>query len=78
MQKRWTLKQTPNQQTVQELAAGLGIDAVLSSLLLHRDIYTFDEARYFLLPLIEHLHDPLLMSVMEQAIVRIDESISYN
>jgi single-stranded-DNA-specific exonuclease len=78
MQKRWTIKQTPDEQAAQQLAAGLGIDAVLSSLLLHREIYTFDEARYFFRPLIEHLHDPFLMAGMEQAMERIDKAINHN
>jgi single-stranded-DNA-specific exonuclease len=78
MQKRWTIKQIHHQQAVQDLAAGLGVDTVLSSLLLHRDIYTFEEAKYFFRPLIEHLHDPFLMAGMEQALERIDEAINRN
>jgi single-stranded-DNA-specific exonuclease len=78
MQKRWTIKQTEDEKTVQDLAAGLGIDTVLSSLLKHRGIQTYDEAKFFFRPLIEHLHDPFLMAGMEQAIERIDKAISQN
>jgi single-stranded-DNA-specific exonuclease len=77
-EKRWTIKETGNVATVEELSAGLGIDPVLSSLLLHRGVNTFDEAKYFFRPLIEHLHDPFLMAGMEQAIERIDKAISQN
>ena len=72
MQKRWTIKETQDSDKVQELASGLGIDAILSTLLLHRGINTFEEARYFFRPLTEHLHDPFLMAGMEQAIERIE------
>jgi single-stranded-DNA-specific exonuclease len=75
-QKRWTIKQTPNQAKVDELSARLGIDPVLTSLLLQRDVQTFDEARHFFRPIIEHLHDPFLMAGMEQAVERIDKAIA--
>ena len=78
MQKRWTIKQQHDEQALQDLAAGLSIDAVLSSLLLHRNIHTFEEARYFFRPLVEHLHDPFLMAGMERAVERIDEAIVRN
>jgi single-stranded-DNA-specific exonuclease len=77
-EKRWTINETGNQDTVQELSAGLGIHPVLSTLLLHRGVQTFDEAKYFFRPLIEHLHDPFLMAGMEQAIERIDKAIANN
>ncbi len=60
---------------VRQLAAGLGIDPVLSSLLVQRGINSFDEARYFFRPLLEHLHDPFLMAGMEQAVARIGKAI---
>ena len=72
MQKRWTIYDTQDNDKVQELAGGLGIDPVLSTLLLHRGVKTFEEARYFFRPLTGHLHDPFLMAGMEQAIDRIE------
>lgn len=78
MQKRWTIKYPDNEEEVKQLAAGLGIDTVLSTLLLHRGVHTFDEAKYFFRPLIEHLHDPFLMADMEKAIDRIDRAIAQN
>ncbi|GAB3922633.1 single-stranded-DNA-specific exonuclease RecJ [Mucilaginibacter myungsuensis] len=78
MQKRWTFKPTPDKATVDQLSAGLGIGPVLSQLLLHRGIQTYDEAKFFFRPILEHLHDPFLMAGMEQAIERIDKAIAQN
>jgi len=76
MQKRWTNKQNINPQAVTELSAKLGIDPVLSQLLVQRGVTDFDEAKYYFRPLVEHLHDPFLMAGMEQAIERIDLAIN--
>ena len=75
MQKRWAQKHNPDINAVKELSAQLGIDEVLSSLLLQRGIATYEDARYFFRPDIRHLHDPFLMAGMEQAIERIDAAI---
>ena len=42
MQKRWTIKEIQNTDKVQELASDLGIDTILSTLLLHRGVNTFE------------------------------------
>lgn len=78
MQKRWAVREMPDNDSVKKLAAELNIDPVLSALLLHRGITTFDEARYFFRPDIRHLHDPFLMAGMEKAIARIEQAIIAN
>jgi single-stranded-DNA-specific exonuclease len=50
MTKRWVLKDAADTVTVQELATGLNINSVLSTLLVRRGVNTFDEAKYFLSP----------------------------
>jgi single-stranded-DNA-specific exonuclease len=75
MQKRWALKHNPDIIEVKELSATLGIDEVLSTLLLQRGISTFDDARYYFRPDLRHLHDPFLMAGMEQAIERIEAAM---
>ena len=75
MQKRWSVKHSPDLKAVQQLTAELGIDPVLSTLLLQRGIHTFAEAHYFFRPDLRHLHDPFLMADMEKAIERIDQAI---
>jgi single-stranded-DNA-specific exonuclease len=76
MQKRWTLRDQPGKDEVDQLAAGLNIDTVLSALLLQRGISNYDEAKFFFRPDYRHLHDPFLMQDMEKAIVRIETAIA--
>ncbi|RYE14972.1 MAG: single-stranded-DNA-specific exonuclease RecJ, partial [Sphingobacteriales bacterium] len=78
MNKRWSVGQKANEEEAQKLAAELNIDTVLSSLLINREINTYDEARYFFRPDERHLHDPFLMAGMEQAIDRIEAAIANN
>src|ERR1700754_2691312 len=76
MNKRWTVRDNADDEVVKKLAADLNIDSVLSTLLVHRGIRTFDEARYFFRPDQRHLHDPFLMKDMEKAIERIEDAIA--
>ncbi len=76
MQKRWSVKHSPDLKAVEQLTTELGIDPVLSTLLLQRGIHTFAEAHYFFRPDLRHLHDPFLMVDMEKAIERIDQAIN--
>jgi len=50
----------------------------LGTLLAHRGIKTYDEARDFFRPDPLHLHDPFLMQDMEKAILRIEKAIADN
>ncbi len=75
MNKRWAIKDDADEQEVQQLAEALSIDPVLSKLLIHRGINTYEDARLFFRPDILHLHDPFLMADMEKAILRIEAAI---
>ncbi|HZX57500.1 MAG TPA: single-stranded-DNA-specific exonuclease RecJ [Mucilaginibacter sp.] len=76
MDKRWAIKEKPGTSDVKKLAAELNIDTVLATLLIHRGINTYDEARYFFRPDLRHLHDPFLMADMEKAIERIESAMA--
>ena len=76
MNKRWALKDVPAIDEINQLAAELNIDPVLSTLLIQRGIKTFEQARYFFRPDERHLHDPFLMQGMEKAIERIEAAIA--
>jgi single-stranded-DNA-specific exonuclease len=78
MNKRWVLKDAADTVIVEELAAGLNINPVLATLLVHRGIKNFEEAKYFFRPTHLHLHDPFLMQDMEKAIDRIELAIANN
>lgn len=72
---RWTLKPEPNEKEVEKLTKELGIDKVLSKLLVQRGIKTFDEAKDFFRPSLDNLHDPFLMKDMNLAVERIEKAI---
>jgi len=76
MDKRWSIKEKPDSNEVIKLAAELNIDTVLTELLIHRGIKTYDEARYFFRPDLRHLNDPFLMADMEKAVERIESAIA--
>ncbi len=78
MQKRWAQKHNPDINAVKALSAQLGVDEVLATLLLQRGVHTYEDARFYFRPNINHLHDPFLMAGMEQAIARIDTAIQAN
>jgi single-stranded-DNA-specific exonuclease len=76
MQKRWVEQGSKNLDLIEALQQALNIDEILSGLLVDRGINSFEEARNFFRPGLEHLHDPFLMKDMGAAITRIDRSIN--
>lgn len=74
--KEWRLRASADPDNVAQLTAELGIDPVLSSLLINRGIHTFEEARAFFRPSLDSLHDPFLMKDMDKAVERLDRAIS--
>ena len=73
---RWILKPEPDVDETAALAAELGVDRLVAALLIQRDIRTFEEARLFFRPSLEHLHDPFLMRDMDAAVARIEEALA--
>ncbi|MBI2817744.1 MAG: single-stranded-DNA-specific exonuclease RecJ [Acidobacteria bacterium] len=71
---RWVIRETSN-QSVQELARGLGISPLLSRLLILRGIQQPDAASRFLHPRLDHLHDPFQMLGMEAAVRRVYQAV---
>lgn len=76
MQKKWLLKAPPSQSKIEELRSELKIDRIVSSLLLQRDIASFESAQAFFRPKLEDLHDPFLMKDMDLAINRIEKAFT--
>lgn len=76
MEKRWSIWENRDEEAIAQLASVLGIDPVLSNLLIKRGIKNYEEARTFFRPDIDHLHDPFLMKDMEKAILRIEKAIA--
>lgn len=73
---RWTLKPQPASQKVTQLAQALNVEEFVAALLVQRGIETFEEARDFFRPKLEHLHNPFLMKDMDKAVARIELAIA--
>ena len=75
-EKRWILRKDYDLETVDKLAASLGVDRIIAILLVERGVTTFEEARRFFRPGLDQINDPFLMKGMREAIDRIDEAIA--
>ncbi len=77
MTYRWNYSTlSPDQKNkIDELAKELNLDSVLVELLLNKGIETEEEARKFLYPKLEDLHDPFLLPDMDKAIRRIEKAL---
>jgi len=47
MQKRWLIKDASNKETVQKLQHELNVSQIISEMLVHRGITSYDEAEKF-------------------------------
>ena len=73
---RWKVKSKPDPQKVTELANALNVEDYVATLLVQRGIETFDAAKDFFRPSLDHLHDPYLMKDMYKAVARIELAIA--
>jgi len=78
MSKLWVFRDTANEAGVDHLSNAINIDTVLSSILIHRGIQSFDEAKKYFRPQLDDLHDPFLMKGMEPAVERLGKAIRNN
>ena len=72
---RWTIKPKPSQDKIKHLAQALNVEDFVATLLIQRGIETFEDAKNFFRPSLEHLHDPYLMKDMDKAVARIEQAI---
>ncbi len=72
---RWTLKPKPSEDKIKHLAQALNVEDFVATLLIQRGIETFEDAKNFFRPSLEHLHDPYLMKDMDKAVSRIERAI---
>ena len=75
IEKKWTLKESTDQDIVRQLSSELGVDPVLAELLVQRGVRTFEQARGFFRPNLNDLHDPFLMQDMDKAVDRLHKAI---
>ncbi|MHC5200907.1 single-stranded-DNA-specific exonuclease RecJ [Myroides sp. LJL119] len=72
---RWIFKAEVDQNAVEHLKTVLGVDSVIATLLVERNITTFQQAKSFFRPSLDQLHDPFLMKDMDLAVQRIHKAI---
>ncbi|MEC5165866.1 single-stranded-DNA-specific exonuclease [Flavobacterium sp. PL11] len=72
---RWTIKPKPSEDKIQHLAQALNVEDFVATLLIQRGIETFEDAKNFFRPSLDHLHDPYLMKDMDKAVYRIEKAI---
>jgi single-stranded-DNA-specific exonuclease len=75
LRQRWSFVE-PHPAEAAELARAARLPQVLAELLVARGIVESSEAFAFLNPEIAHLHDPLLMLGMSQAVARLEQAIA--
>ncbi len=73
---KWILKEPADQSKVSRLATEVGIDRVLAELLVKRGVETFEQARRFFRPSLDHLYDPFLMKDMDVAVERLHAAVT--
>jgi single-stranded-DNA-specific exonuclease len=72
---RWIYKPAPDSELTAALAASLNVDPLIAGLLVQRGITSYEQARLYFRPELEHLHDPFLMRDMDLATKRIEQAI---
>lgn len=78
MQKRWVEPSEINLDKTVTLGKELTINTALASILVKREITSYEEAKSFFRPELNQLHDPFLMKDMDVAITRIEKALGNN
>ncbi len=74
-EKRWILKKNDS-KIAQKLAKELGVNEIIAKLLVLRGVTSFEDAKRFFRPKLNHLHDPFLMKNMSEAVKRLELAIN--
>jgi single-stranded-DNA-specific exonuclease len=72
---RWILPKAPDEEAVQALMQALSLPEIVCRLLLIRGYVTADEAKLFLRPKLDRLHDPLDFLSMDKAVERLARAV---
>lgn len=78
MNKVWGIKPDPEMELVNKLSDDLKVNNRIATLLIQRGINDYQKAEKFFNPKVEHLHEPLLMKNMGEAVKRLVTAISNN
>jgi single-stranded-DNA-specific exonuclease len=77
LEKKWRIAANIAESS-DDLQAQLNVDRIVAKLLRLRKILSFEEAKKFFRPSLDHLHDPFLMKGMRVAVERIIQAAENN
>jgi single-stranded-DNA-specific exonuclease len=72
---RWILPKPPDEEAVRELAAALSLPEIVCRLLLIRGYVSAEDAKLFLRPSLDRLHDPFAFLSMDKAVERLARAV---
>jgi single-stranded-DNA-specific exonuclease len=72
---RWIIPKPPDEDAVRALAEALSLPDIVCRLLLIRGYVTAEEAKLFLRPKLDRLHDPLEFLSMDKAVARLARAV---
>jgi single-stranded-DNA-specific exonuclease len=72
---RWILPNPPDEEAVRALADALSLPEIVTRLLLIRGYVTAEDAKLFLRPKLDRLHDPMSFLSMDKAVERLARAI---
>jgi single-stranded-DNA-specific exonuclease len=73
---RWILPPPPDEEAVRDLATALSLPDIVCRLLLIRGYVSAEDAKLFLRPKLDRLHDPLQFLSMDKAVDRLARAVS--
>lgn len=73
---QWHVKSLPALVQIEEICKAINVNHTLGTMLLQREIDTFDKAKAFFRPQLSDLHDPFLMKDMDKAVARLQKAIA--
>jgi single-stranded-DNA-specific exonuclease len=72
---RWIIPRPPDEEAVRALAEALSLPDIVCRLLLIRGYVTAEEAKAFLRPKLDRLHDPMQFLSMDKAVARLARAV---
>ena len=72
---RWILPTPPDEEAVRELASALSLPEIVCRLLLIRGYVSAEDAKLFLRPKLDRLHDPFAFLSMDKAVDRLVRAV---
>jgi single-stranded-DNA-specific exonuclease len=72
---RWILPNPPDEEAVRDLATALSLPEIVCRLLLIRGYVSAEDAKLFLRPKLDRLHDPFAFLSMDKAVERLSRAV---